>query len=121
MTDQSDDLPFDADGAPELAVIWRTGNRARYRRAQLFCERGGDGFAEIFQSPAGPILWGRGSLATEKGDRYRRGPIVRYLDREPDVAAVSLQCRCSEFHIPLRWLAEQEGPIVVAPRPRAMR
>ena len=119
----SEGVPLDLEeGAPELAAILRTGHRSRFRLVELVCERGGDRFAEIFRSNAGPILLGRGALATAEGDRYRRGYVVRYLDREPDVAAASLQCRCNEHHLPVRWLAEQRGRVVLQPRQlRALR
>ena len=79
------------------AILW-TGRRSRFRLAQLVCQPRNHQVAEIFRSPVGPILLGRG-LATEGKDRQRRQHIVGYLDRElVDGAAVSLQCRCSEYH-----------------------
>ena len=106
------DAPLDPAAYPELAAILRTGRRSRFRLAELVCERGNDRFAEVFRSDAGPILLGRRALATEGGDRYRRAFVVRYLDREPVGAAVSLQCRCSEHHLPVHWLVAQRGRVV---------
>jgi hypothetical protein len=111
----SEDAPFDAEQHPQLwAILW-TGHRLRFRLAQLVCERRNHQVAEIFRSPVGPILLGRG-LATEGKDRQRRQHIVRYLDQEPDGAAVSLQCRCSEYHLPVSWLLKQRGKVALPPR-----
>jgi hypothetical protein len=109
--------PLDVSAAPELAAILRTGHRSRFRLSEHFCERCNNRFAEVFTSNAGPILLGR-SLATEGKDRQRRGYVVRYLDREgsEDIAAVSLQCQCSEHHLPLHWLVKQRGRVVRPPR-----
>jgi hypothetical protein len=111
---------IDPAAVPELAAILRTGHRSRFRLSELVCERGGDRFAEVFRSPAGPILVGRG-LATEEADRQRGGYIVRYLARESVGAAVSLQCRCSNHPLPVGWLLEQRGRVVLPPRQRAKR
>ena len=109
----SEDAPFDKKQHPQLWAILRTGHRSRFRLAQLVCERRNHQVAEIFRSPVGPILLGRG-LATEGKDRQRRGHIVRYLDQEvyPE-AAVSLQCRCSEYHLPVSWLIKQRRRVVL--------
>jgi hypothetical protein len=127
---------FNADDHPELAAILRTGNLTPYRRAVLFCARGKDRVAEIFRSPAGPILRGHGNLMVSVGDQYgpgyvvryldyvvrgRRYPVVRYLDREPVGAVVSVQCRCSEHLLPLDWLAEQRGHVARQPRQPTQR
>jgi hypothetical protein len=113
----SEDAPFDAEQHPQLwAILW-TGKRSRFRLAQLVCERRNHQVAEIFRSPVGPILLGRG-LATEGKDRQRRKHIVRYLERESvlDGAAVSLQCRCSEYHLPVSLLIKQRGRVILPPR-----
>lgn len=106
---------------PELAAILRTGRRSRFRLAELVCEAGGDRFAEVFRSPAGPILLGRGLLPTAAGDRQRKQWVIRYLDREAFGAAVSLQCRCSNRPVPVGWLAAQRGRIELPLPPRARR
>jgi hypothetical protein len=111
----SEGAPFNAEQHPQLwAILW-TGHRSQFRLAQLVCERSNHQVAEIFRSPVGPILLGHG-LATEGKDRQRRGHVVRYLDREPVGAAVSLQCRCSEYHLPMDWLIKQRGKVVLPRR-----
>jgi len=100
------------DGAPELEAILRTGHRSRFRLSQHICGADNERFAEVFRSPAGPILLGRGLEPTAEGDRQRRGWVVRYLDREPPGAAVSLQCRCQNHVLGVDVLLKQEGRVV---------
>jgi hypothetical protein len=62
-----ENAPYDVDQFPEVAAILRTGNRAKYRLSEHFCEckKGKrQRFAEVFETPAGPILLGFGLLPT---------------------------------------------------------
>jgi hypothetical protein len=59
--------PFNVEDHPELAAILRTGKRSKFRLSEHICEGCNRRLAEVFTSPAGPILLGRGLLPTVDG------------------------------------------------------